>query len=78
MKNYLITYEKPTKYGYKECKRYTNNARKAFKRVFVYNIKIYLNEINCKTGNIEPKLLYKDKTTYKGEIENGKFNEFRT
>lgn len=35
MKDYIITYEKPTKNG------------------------------------------YKDKTTYKGEIDNGKFNEFR-
>lgn len=72
MKDYTITYEKPTKYGYKECKRYTNNARKAFKiadkvgdRVFVYNIKIYLNERNSETGNIEPILKYEEKKTFR-------------
>ncbi len=70
--NYIITYEKPTKHGYKKCKRFTNNARKAFKiadkvgdRVFVYNIKIYLIKWNSETGNIALELIYGDKTTYR-------------
>lgn len=77
MKNYIITYEKPTKNGYKECKRYTNNARKAFKiadkvgdGVFVYNIQIFLIKRNSETGNIESELIHEDKTTFrKGEID---------